>query len=172
MINLTKVSPTLNKNHTTWIKQNNHNYIMGEHFIFKTNQDIKGSLLTKLISLLNTIPGEGQGIRNRYGYISQLTDVEIKNMLELLECKTNKTITFTNLIHQTDKDLFSIFHGEDYIFVNKKYTDIMNSYTPGIEGFGSNRVSPVYFHKGNEEIMILPVEIGQPPIYLKEVTNV
>lgn len=166
MINLTKVSPTLNKNNTIWIKKDGHNYIMSEHYIFKTSKDIKGALLSKLITILETIPQEGQAIQNRHGHIREMTEDETKNILDLLKCKTNITIKFTNLIHQSDK-LLSIFKGDDYIFVNKKYIDIINQYTTDIETYGTTPTNPIYFHRGNEEMMILPVRMGELPIYLK-----
>lgn len=166
MINLTKVTSTLNKNNTIWIRKEGHNYIMSEHYIFKTSKDIKGALLTKLINLLETIPHEGQGMQNRHGHIREMSDDEINNMLNLLKCKTTKSIDFTNLIHQSDNLLLSIFKGVDYIFINKKYIDIINLYTPDIEIFGSGRVEPIYFHKDNEEMMVLPVRIVELPVYL------
>lgn len=168
MLQLTKLSKTLTDRHVAWIKKNNHDYILGEHFILKTNQDIKGSALTKLISLLGSIPQEDQGIQIRHGHYKEMTEIEIKNMLDLLECKDKKSVYFTNLIHQTDKELFSIFKGEeDYIFINKIYIDLVDLYAKNIEIYGTTRVSPIYFNKGNEEIMVLPIRLEKEPFFLK-----
>lgn len=150
-----------------WVKKNNFDYILSDHFILKTNQDIKGSALTKLISLLGTVPREGQGIANKHTHIKEMTEDEIKNFLNLLECKDRNTIYFTNLIHQTDKEMFSIFKGEDYIFLNKNYVDLVDLYEENIEMYGTKRVSPTYFHKSNEELIILPVRLKEEPFYLK-----
>ena len=47
MIKLTKLSAALkNLNFVAWIKKNNHDYILSDYFILKTNQEIKGSALT------------------------------------------------------------------------------------------------------------------------------
>lgn len=168
MIKLTKLSAALkNLNFVAWIKKNNHDYILSDYFILKTNQEIKGSALTKLISLLETVPKEGQGIQNRYNHRKEMTEVEMENLLNLLECKDKRPVHFTNLIYQTDKELFSIFKGEDYIFVNKKYLDLIDLYEKNIEIFGTKRVSPVYFNKDNEKLMILPIRLEEVPFYLK-----
>ena len=167
MIKLTKLSATLkNLNFVAWIKKNNHDYILSDCFILKTNQDIKGSALTRLISYLGTVPNEGQGIQNRHSHIKEMTEVEMENLLNLLECKDKRPVHFTNLIYQTDKELFSIFKGEDYIFVNKIYVDLIDLYEENIEIRGTKRVSPVYFNKDNEELMILPVRLEENPFYL------
>ena len=168
MIQLTKLSKTLTKNYTAWIKKDYHNYIISEHFILKTNQNIKGSALNKLISLLGNIPIEDEGIQNRHGHIREMTEVEIKNWIDLLNDKGAKTICFTNLIHQTDKELYSIFMGDgEYIFINKIYTDLVNIYEEDVEILGSTKTSPIYFKKENEEIMLLPVRMKEDPFYLK-----
>ncbi len=169
MIKLTKLSAALkNLNFVAWIKKNNHDYILSDYFILKTNQEIKGSALTKLISLLGTVPNEDQGIQNRHNHINEMTEDEINRWLDLLKGKDAKSIYFTNLIHQTDKELFSIFKGEkDYIFLNKIYVDLIDLYEENIEIFGTKRVSPVYFNKDNEELMILPVRLEENPFYLK-----
>ncbi len=169
MIKLTKLSKALKGcSYTAWIKKNNHDYIVSDYFIIKTNQDIKGSALTKLISLLGTVPNEGQGIQNRHTHINEMTEDEINKWLDLLKGKDAKSIYFTNLIHQTDKELFSIFKGEkDYIFLNKIYVDLIDLYEENIEIYGSTRVSPVYFNKDNEEIMILPFRLKEEPFHLK-----
>jgi len=168
MIKLTKLSAALKDlNFVAWIKKDNYNYILSECFILKTSQDIKGGALTKLISLLETVPQEGQGILNRYNHRKEMTEAEMENLLNLLECKDKRPVHFTNLIYQTDKKLFSIFKGEDYIFVDKKYLDLIDLCEKNIEIFGTNRVSPVYFNNGVEELMILPVRLEENPFYLK-----
>jgi len=169
MIRLTKLSKALkNVGYTAWIKKNHHDYILSDHFILKTNQDIKGSALTKLISLLGTVPNEDQGIQNRHNHINEMTEDEINRWLDLLKGKDAKSIYFTNLIHQTDKELFSIFKGEkDYIFLNKIYVDLIDLYEENIEIRGTKGVSPTYFYKDDEELMILPVRLREEPFYLK-----
>lgn len=169
MIKLTKLSAALkNMDYVAWIKKNHHDYVLSNHFILKTNQDIKGSVLTELISLLGSIPQENQGIRTRIGHVTEMTDDEIKNMLGLLECKDEKPIYFTNLIRQTDKRLLSIFKGEeDYIFLNKVYVDLIDLYEKDIEMYGTTKNRPTYFKKNNEELMILPVRLKENPFYLK-----
>ena len=168
MIQLTKLSKAVKGcSYIAWIKKNNHDYIVSDYFILKTNQDIKGSALTKLISLLGTVPNENQGIQNRHNHINEMTEDGINRWLDLLECKDKRPVHFTNLIHQTDKELFSIFKGEDYIFVNKIYVDLIDLYEENIEIRGTKRVSPVYFNKDNEELMILPVRLEENPFYLK-----
>lgn len=172
MIQLTKLSKTLTKNYTAWMKKDHHDYILSEHFILKTNQNIKGSALNKLISLLGNLPIEGEGIQNRHGDIREMTEDEMKNWMDLLNDKGAKTICFTNLIHQTDKDLYSIFMGDgEYIFVNKVYIDLVNIYEEDVKILGSTKVSPVYFKKENEEIMILPVRLKEEPFHLKGLKN-
>ena len=170
MIQLTKLSKALKGcSYIAWIKKNNHDYIVSDYFILKTNQEIKGSALTKLISLLGTVPNENQGIQNRHNHRKEMTEVEMENLLNLLECKDKRPVHFTNLIYQTDKDLYSIFKGEkDYIFLNKIYVDLIDLYEENIEIFGTKRVSPVYFNKDNEELMILPVRLEENPFYLKD----
>lgn len=97
-----------------------------------------------------------------------MTEDEIKNWIDLLKDKSAKTISFTNLIHQTDEGLYSIFKGDEaYIFINKSYIDLVNVYEENIKILGSTKVSPVYFKKENEEIMILPVRLKEEPFYLK-----
>ena len=172
MIQLTNLSKTLSNNYVGWIKKDNHDYILAEHFILKTNQDIKGSALTKLVSLIGTVPQEGQGFQNRYSHRKEMTECEIKNMIDLLECKDKKSIYFTSLIHQVNKELFSIFKGEeDYIFINKIYIDLIDLYGKNIEIYGTTRVSPIYFKKDNEEMMVLPIRLKENPFYLKEEKN-
>lgn len=170
MIQLTKLSRTLTNGYIAWVKKNNHDYIISEHFILKTKQKIKGSALTKLISLIGTVPQEEQGFqnRNRYSHRKEMTECEIKNMIDLLECKDKKSIYFTNLIHQADNKMFSIFKGEeDYIFINKIYTDLIDLNVDNIKIYGKNKVSPIYFIKDNEEVMLLPVRLKEVPFYLK-----
>ena len=171
MLQLTKLSKTLSKNYTAWFKQNNHDYIMNEHFILKTSQEIKGGALNKLVSLLGNIPLENEGIQNRQGHIKQMTNDEMNNWIGYLDSKNSKTICFTNLIHQTDEGLYSIFEGEDYIFLNKQYVDLINLYEEDVEILGSTRISPVYFKRYNEEIMILPVRLLEEPFHLKGKKN-
>jgi len=169
MIQLTKLSKALKGcSYIAWIKKNNHDYIVSDYFIVKTNQEIKGSALTKLISLLGTVPNENQGIQNRHNHINEMTEDEINRWLDLLKGKDAKSIYFTDLIHQTDKDLYSIFMGDgEYIFLNKTYVDLIDMYEKNIEIFGTKRVSPVYFIKDNEEVMLLPVRLEKNPFYLK-----
>jgi len=176
MIQLTKLSKALSNNYVGnyvgWIKKDNYDYILTECFILKTNQDIKGSVLTKLISLIGTVPQEGQGFQNRYSHRKEMTECEIENMIDLLECKDEKSIYFTNLIYQVDKELFSIFKGEeDYIFINKIYIDLIDLYDKNIEIYGTTRVSPICFKKDNEEMMVLPIRLKENPFYLKEEKN-
>ena len=172
MIKLTKLSTALkNMNYVAWIKKNNHDYILTEYFILKTNQDIKGSALTKLISLLGTVPQENQGIQVSYEHRKEMTESEMKTMLGLLECKDEKSICFTNLIHQNEKQLISIFKGqEDYIFLNKIYVDLIDLYKNNIEMYGTTKASPTYFKKDNEELMILPIRV-EDPFHLKGIKN-
>lgn len=169
MIQFTKLSKALkNKEYVAWIKKNNSDYILHGHFIFKTNKGIKGAALTKLISILGNVPQEDHGIKSRGGHVAEMDESEMKNMMDLLICKDKKSIHFTNLIHQTDKDLYSIFKGEeDYIFVNKVYIDLINQYEEDIEIYGTTKFSPVYFEKNNEEMMVLPIRMDKLPIHLK-----
>lgn len=168
MIQLTKLSKALKGcSYVSWIKKNNHDYIVSDYFIIKTNQDIKGAALTKLISLLGNSPVENQGLQVRHGLKTEMTDDEITRWFDLLEKNNAKLIQFTNLIQQTDKDLYSIFKGEDYIFVNKLYVDLVDMYEKNIEILGSTKVSPIYFNKDNEEMMVLPIRVEEDPFYLK-----
>lgn len=170
MIQLTKLSKALKGcSYIAWIKKNNHDYIVSNYFILKTNQDIKGSALNKLISLVGSLPLEGEGNQNRHGDIRKMTEDEINRWIDLLKGKEAKSIYFTNLIHQTDKELFSIFKGEEYIYLNKTYVDLIDMYEKNFEIFGSKRESPVYFIKDNdnEELMILPIRLKEDPFYLK-----
>lgn len=170
MLKLTKLSAALkNMDYVAWIKKNHYDYVLSDHFILKTNQDIKGSALTKLISLLETVPKEGQGIQNRYNHINELTEDEINSRLDILKgTEASDSIYFTNLILQTDKGLLSIFKGEKYIFLNKTYVDLIDMYEKNIEICGTKGGTRTYFYKDNEELMILPYRVEKEPFYLKE----
>ena len=169
MIRLTKLSKALKGvGFVLWIKKNHHDYIVCDYFILKTNQDIKGSALTKLISYLGTVPNEGQGIQNRYTHIKEMTEDEINRWLGILKgTEASDSVYFTNLILQTDKELLSIFKGEEYIFLNKTYVDLIDMYEENIEIRGTKGGTRTYFYKDNEELMILPYRVEKEPFYLK-----
>lgn len=170
MIQLTKVAKAITKNYVAWIKKDNYNYILSEHFIIKTKQEIKGALLTKLLSKLGAVPTEGQGIQSRLGVIGYMADTSISAMLSHLERKDCSLLEFTKLVQQTDVRLLSIFKGEKgYIFISKDYVDIVNRGVQGIDVYGSNGIHPVFFDNGNEEMLVLPARAREVPIYLKDI---
>lgn len=171
MIKFTNLSKALKGcNYTAWIKKNNHNFIVTDYFIIKTNKEIEGSALTKLVKILREIPQENQGLQARYEHRKEMTDDEIANWLKLLKPKNTETINFTNLIYQTRKDLFSVFKSKGgYIFINKLYIDLVDVFYKNIEIYGNTSVSPIYFINENEEIMVLPCRIEEDPFYLKGV---
>jgi len=173
MINNKKLSAALkNKTVIRWIKKDLHDYIICNHWVLKT-VPLQGSSLNTLLKIFKTTPRQGTGIECKHGIVQDLTEDKIKSTIELIEViKDKKPLSYTNLIVQLDSSLLAIFKDlKNYIYVDKTYVDLVNlDEDVEIYGSGSNKlVTPVYFSKGNEIIMILPVKVLNDPIYLKEI---
>lgn len=170
MLKINKLTAALKtKSIVRWIKTDSHSYIMTDFFILKTNQEITGSALTALLKMLGGIPQVGHGLECKYDVRSEISEDSIKRTIDLIDIPDrHKTISFTNLLLQTDKHLMSIFKAEDYIYLNKTYVDLINLYEKDIKILGNNRLDPVYFTSENEILMVLPLKIPETPSYLKE----
>jgi hypothetical protein len=155
-----------NKATVRWIKKDGYSYILTEHFVLKTNEEIKGSALTTLIKILGNIPQSGQGLSCRCELKNELSQKDIENTIKLIDIPDeHKPIYFTSLVHQSKDGSECIFKAQEYVFVNKIYVDLINVYEKGIKIYGSNAVSPLYFSKGTEILMVLPIKM-KPCEYL------
>ncbi len=168
MINLKKLSAALRDKQTVrWIVKDGHNIILTEHYVLKTNQEIKGAALTALIKILGSITKEGQGLENRYGERNILDRDKMKCTIDLIENhRKSKSIDYTKLIHQFDKKLLSIFKGDDYIYANKVYMDLIDLDEEDIEFGGSDRLSPIYAIKDDEKMLVVPYRVKEGAKYL------
>lgn len=71
----------------------------------------------------------------------------------------------TGLFYKEFEKLMGIFKGEDYIYVDTKYLDlIQNSYVLRYEG--GEKFSPVFISCDEEVIMIMPVRICEDNRFL------
>lgn len=169
LINLKKLSPALkSKTVIRWIRKDSHDYIMTDFWILKTSQLLVGTSITSLVKIFGAVPGNEKGYScYKYGNITELSESEIKSTISLLDKNDVKRISFTNLIYQAGNSMLSIFKtSDDYVYINKIYTDLVNLFEADVEIYGLSRISPVYFVKEDEEIMILPVK-AENPFYLK-----
>lgn len=171
MLNLKKLPAAIKTcNCVRWIKHNHMTYILCDHFILKTTQEIEGAALSTLVKLLGAVPNEGAGIGIKYSVKQELTPEEIKSTIAILEnSQEDKTLIFTNLLHQSDKQLLSVFHLSDnqYVYANKIYVDMIDIYEKGTAITGNSSTSPIYFTSDKEKMMVLPVKLLEKPIYLK-----
>lgn len=169
MINLKKLSTALkSKTVIRWIRKDNHDYIMTDFWVLKTSQLLVGSSIAPLVKIFGTVPVNEKGLSCKYGTITELSESEIKSTISFLDKNDVKRISFTNLIYHTKDLMLSIFKASDaYVFIDKTYVDLVNLFEADVEIYGKSRVSPVYFVKEDEEMMVLPVKV-ENPIYLKE----
>lgn len=74
MLNLNKLSKALRSSRRVrWMKLDKLDYILCDNFVFKTNQEIKGSALTYLIKMFGKVPEEGGEVLATYNGILQDT---------------------------------------------------------------------------------------------------
>ncbi|QOR34424.1 hypothetical protein IMX26_13105 [Clostridium sp. 'deep sea'] len=176
MFNYRNLSKALrNKDTVQWIKRNNRNYIVSDHFILETNKEVTGTALTTLVKILGGIPQKDQVLTCKFNNKTSSPTKDV-TIIELLKIPTDsKTAVLTDLLqrsslkHQSNK-LLSIFKTEsDYIFIDKDYVDLIDWKAKDLKIYCENkRVSGIYVTNKSDSILIMPYRLEQKSVYLKD----
>ncbi|SCL87942.1 hypothetical protein [Sporanaerobacter sp. PP17-6a] len=174
MINTKKLASALKgvKN-LKWLREGEFDYLTADYWGLKI-PELKGADIKPLLRKFDTIPQEGEtlstGNPDRKPERMEEDKKFIKSILQIP--KETKEIKYTKLLYQVPEEICSIFINDDkkYIFVNKRYTDLVGDYTQNFKILGTTPSNLIYFTDEPELLIICPyIKVKTEKInYLKE----
>lgn len=172
MFNITKVNKQLRASHfLSWYREENTDYICGGYFAIKTDlrKEENRKILGFLVEKFGVIPETNKGLQ--FSYTSKgpaMTSLYNKPdwMIAITERKT-EIIEDTKLIKIDNKDKIRIFKGEDYIYINMKYFEVVKE-DLFIRCEGGRKLEPISVIGEEDLLLILPIRMPNDNKYLKK----
>lgn len=165
MFNITKVNSQLrSSNFLSWYREEK-DYICNGYFIIKTDlaKEENRKILSVLVERFGAIPEMGKMLELKQG---QNAVINIKpNWIETIEERKKESIKDTKLIEVASLGEMRVFKGEDYIYINMKYLEMIKDISL-VRLEGGKALDPITAINREDLLLILPVRIGSDNEYL------
>lgn len=173
MFNVTKLSSEIKKSHTLyWYRANEIDYVTNGYWAIKTNlsKEEHRKILSTLVLKFGLIPEDGK--EYKFGSLNKKDSViEISgqsNWMNVFLRTDLAKIENTHLTSVEGKYNCRIFKGQDYIYVQIKYIEMINEDSK-ILFEGTSKVHPICASKEDDIIMLTTVRVFNDNEYLKKI---
>lgn len=174
-INQTALKKALsNKKRTIlmWVRKEGYHYLCDGHFILKTKEQLSSTLLAYLIKELGEQVQEGQGLALRNGHITDAPN-GLLEMIDKAEPDVKTRVYDTKLVHNGDKTDCRIYQGEEYIYLDTLFTNIVKDLS-SVDTYSNTglAIDSVVFFGEDSRLLILPVRRENDPKHLKRIIDI
>lgn len=171
MLNATKVNQQIRKsNQLHWERKNGQDILLNGYWLIKADLSKENyrKILGLLVEIFGFIPAEGEMWKK-----SKWIGAEIKKQRfdysELIKVPDTKIVDSKLEYQVYAKGNARIFKGEDYIYVNTEYVNMIKN-NDEIVFYGDEEFKPIYATKEDDMIIILPIRMAsEDNKYLKEI---
>lgn len=176
MFNEVKIRKELrNSNLIIWYRTKDVDYVANGYFALKLDLNKYRKILGVLAEKFGTIPKPYTSLRYDKSSTKDKEDtvIEIKKheFVDMIDKRKTESIKFTELFFKHlcyDDELLGIFKGKDYIYVKKKYIDLVNRNCINLFYEGGKKYEPVFVEDNESLLMLMPMRIFIDNEYLKE----
>jgi len=164
VFNITKVNKELrSSDFLSWYRKEDADYICNGYFIIKTDltKEENRKILGLLVEKFGTIPEENKGLEFKRNKFVQT----IPSWFEFIEKRPTETIEDTCLVEIDNDGERRIFKGEDYIYINMKYFEMIAK-NAIVKYEGGKNFEPVSVICEDDLLLIMPVRISQDNKFL------
>ncbi|WP_353097712.1 hypothetical protein [Tissierella praeacuta] len=171
MFNVTKVCKELRGSGTLiWYKSKEFDYVANGYFAIKLNLNNYRKILGTLVEIFGVVPKVNQTLNFTKVVCKKIDIGSVKEMkkhefVDWIDKREVEEIGYTGLFHKEFNKLLGIFKGEDYIYIDTKYLDLIkDNYVVKCEG--NERLTPIFVTHNKEAIMIMPVRVCEDNKFL------
>ncbi|WP_333638170.1 hypothetical protein [Tissierella praeacuta] len=159
MFNITKVNKELrSSDFLSWYREEDADYICNGYFIIKTDltKEENRKILGLLVEKFGTIPEKNKGLEfKRNEFIQTAPD-----WFKFIEKRPTKAIEDTCLVEIDNDGEKRIFKGEDYIYINMKYFEMIDKNLP-VKYEGGKNLEPISAVYEDDLLLIMPIKMPE-----------
>lgn len=171
MFNIVKVGKELRgSNFVSWYREDNTDYIINGYFAIKTNlrKEENRKLLGVLVEIFGAIPETNKCLEIKKSFEeTTVTGKSKPDWMKAITERKTEVIEDTKLIEVENKGKTRIFKGEDYIYINMKYFEMVKE-DSFIRYEGGKNYEPISIIDEDNLLLILPIRVWKDNEYLSK----
>jgi hypothetical protein len=171
MFNIAKVCKELiGSDIIIWYKAKEIDYIANGYFAIKLDLNKYRKILGALVEIFGEVPKTNRTLKFQKVFCKRIDKDSVMEMkkpefVDWIDKRKVGEIENTGLFYKELNKLLGVFKGENYIYVDTKYLDLVkDNYELKYEG--DERFRPVFISKDEEVIMIMPFRVHEDNEYL------